>query len=276
MKRPLFLILLLAFVLLLATCSKSPTDLGANLKTKEYVFHTPLIDYAHGATLLPNGDFLVYGFAEGQIGYGDWVNAYPLLLFMHADGSVADTVIYRNIKYGEIIGAAPFANGVAVLVDSVLRVRGAEPNSLKIHRLQADHSLGEVIYSLADSMNVFFTPPQPLAPAANNGLILILSRNIRTDDLTKISAAGEIEWTYRLPDVQHRVKSVAQTGEGDILVLGVRTPPQFEVVKLNADGQVQWQKSYWDTEGVGSVFAIAALQSGAAVLVHRFHINVTN
>ncbi len=224
--------------------------------SRETLYRTPLVDYAHGAAVLPNGDFLVYGYTEGRIGSGEWNNAFPLQLFMRANGSIADTVVYRNIRYGEVLGAAPFGNGVAVLVDSVLRVRGSEPNSLRIHLLQADHSLGKVLFSVED----VFTPIHPLVATADNGLLLAFFPRHRADDgLIKINAAGEIAWTY------DRVGYVDVTEDGDILVLGDRNNDQFAVARLSPDGQVRWQKNYG---GAGSVVVIAAVQDGATVLGH--------
>jgi len=264
MQRRLFLILLIPFVLLLAACSKSPTDPGANLNTEEYVFRTPQYDNANGATVLPSGDFLVYGFAEGRIGYGDWTNAFPLLLFMHADGSVADTVIYRNIKYGEIRGAAPFGNEVAVLVDSVLRVSGSEPNLLRIHLLQADHSLGDIIYSLADSTRYLSTPANPLVPTPDNGLIFAFwPSQVAEDNIIKIGANGEIAWTYHMPGLW----AIDTTEDGYILVIGA-SGNVLNIVSLGIDGEVQWQTTYREP-GV-SATRFAAVQNGAAVLGTQF------
>lgn len=254
---------LLFLLLLLSACNILGP--GSGRQSEQIIYRTPQIDFAHGATVLPNGDFVVYGFTEGVGGAAEWTNAFPFLLFMHSDGTIADTVVYRDIRYGEVIGAAPFGNEVAVLVDSVLRVGGPEPNELKISLLEADHSLGDVIYSLADSMRHLFAPANPLVPTPDNGLVFAFYPIHRADDgLIKINAAGEIVWTY------DSVGSVDVAEDGDILVLSNRNRDQFDVARLNAAGQVQWQKTYGDPEVGGRVFAIAAVQDGAAVLGRRF------
>lgn len=233
-----FCSLLLGFVVLFSGCSLF--DFGSDRELGSFRYGTPKVDVAQGATLLSDGNFLVYGFAEGVGGAGDWTNAFPFLLFMRSDGTVADTVVYRHIRYGVVIGAAPFGGGVAVLIDSVLRVTGSEPHTKRVYLLESDYSLGAVILSTAD----FASPPLHLIPTSDGGfLVRMLPKQITADDLMKVDAAGEVAWTYHMPDVQD-VTSVAETEDGDILVLGVRVGDQFDVVRLGSGGEVQWQKTY--------------------------------
>ena len=207
----------------------------------EVQYRTPLADEANAATRAPDGTVVVTGLTDGRIGRGDWTNGFPLVLRVQPDGSVADTTVYRNVRYGSALGAAPLNGRLSVLIEKQnYDQTGVEPKALTLYRTNSDGTRRDTLFR-PDST---FAARDPLHRTTDGGVLLGLSRTDENDtDLIKLRDSGSVDWTFRMPDVQS-ISAVAEASNGDLFVSGRPNGRQFDLARLGPEGAVRWRRTY--------------------------------
>lgn len=100
-------------------------------------------DRAMGAVLLSGGEILSYGETEGSHPPYDSQNAFPFLLWSGVDGGILDTVVFRDIHFGEVIDAVVTAEGVVALIRKQRRIGGSDEEII-VRRVAVDGSTEDV------------------------------------------------------------------------------------------------------------------------------------
>lgn len=235
----------------------------------EMRYRTPLADEARTATRAPDGTVVVTGLTSGRIGRGDWTNGFPLVLRVRPDGSIADTTVYRDVRYGSALGTAPLDGGLSVLVGKQdYDQTGVEPKALTLYQANSDGTRRDILFR-PDST---FAARNPLHRTTDSGVLLGLSRTDGNDtDLIKLRDSGSVDWTFRMPDVQF-VSAVAEAPNGDFFVLGIRNARQFDLARLDPEGAIEWRRTY-GTDSTDAPFrrarSIAIIGSKPVVLGTR-------
>lgn len=266
--RYLFLVFVAIVLLAPTACDTSGPAEGTGA-VAEVRYRTPLVDGASGAIRGPDGAIIATGQTDGRIGQGDWTNGFPLLLRVRPGGSIADTTVYRDVRYGSALDAVVLDNGLAVLVEEQnYDQTGVEPTALALYRTDPDGTRRDTLFR-PDSM---FAARDPLHRTDDGGFLLALGRTDEDDaDLIKLGRSGQVEWTYRMPDVQF-TSAVAEAGGGDLFVSGTRSARQFDLVRLGPDGAPKWRRTY-GTDSTGAPFrdvrSIVADGDGAIVFGTR-------
>lgn len=254
--------LLISSLLFIGACDTAGPDLPTT-QFPEVTYRTPLTDHAIGATVLNNGDLAVYGLTEGRIAPTDGTNAFPLVLRLRPDGSIAAKAVYRDIGYGEVAGAAPLDDGLAAL--TTIRDAGASgvgTPQLILYRTNRDGARKDVLYAQPEASS----PPHALRRTPDGGLVLTLFPfEADAPNLIKLDATGAVAWTYRMPAAQD-VRAVAIAPNGDLLVLGATDASAFTIARLTPDGAETWRRTYGDETAVRQLKGFTALDDGMAVL----------
>lgn len=253
----------LPLLLFAAACDLSGSDASSETHFHERIYRTPLTDRATGATVLDNGHLAVYGLTEGRIAPADGTNAFPLLLRMQPNGTIADKAVYRDGGYGEIAGAVALNNGIATLTN--IRNAGASgvgTPTLTLYRTTLGGTRTDVLYAQSNAS----APEHPLLRTPDGGLLLIMFPfEADAHDLVKLSATGTVEWTYQMSDAQD-VRAASITSNGHLLVLGAVDAYQFTVARLTSTGREQWRRTYGDESVVRQIRGFSAVGNGAAIL----------
>jgi len=253
-------LLLAAFLVLSACDSGAPPP--ADDRFPSVTYQTDGTDHAIGATLLRSGDLAVYGLTEGRTAPNDGTNAYPLLLRLRPNGTIASKAVYREAGFGRVAGAVPLNDGLAVLSATRGSSAMGDSPSLTLYRTDRTGTRKGVLYQQMGAA----APDTPLLRTSDGGFLLItFPFSARADNVIKLSADGSVEWTYRLPEAQD-VRATDLAPNGDIFVLGVGGGSAFTVARLAPTGLERWRRAYGDDAEVTSFGGFAALDAGAAVL----------
>jgi hypothetical protein len=232
----------------------------------DVTYRTSGTDEATGVTKLANGDLAVYGIAEGRLAPADGTNAFPLVLRLRPDGSIAASTIYRDEGYGRVAGAAALGEGLAVLTvtrggDGVSR---GEP-TLTVYQTNPNGERTRVLYTQPNTS----TPTQSLLRTPDEGLLLVAyAFGDAENDVIKLDGPGSVGWTYDMPGVQD-VRAAAVAPNGDVFVLGAVDSYRFAVARLSPSGQERWRRTYGDDSAIRQLKGLAAIGDGAAVLIDR-------
>jgi hypothetical protein len=255
--------LLTVLVLLIGPACDSTGPTGPDAATIRTVYGPSGLNTALGLTPLPDGSLLVTGYAEGALGPADGLDSRPLLLRVGPEGAVADATVYRDIRYGAAGGAAPFGDGLAVLVDGERQAPEAPSrNDAVLYRTDAAGTRADVLFSAPGA----FLPRQPLVRTDDGGLVLALSR-ASSDSLVKVDRRGRRAWAVSMSDRQ-AVVGVAKARDRDLWVLGRRTARRFTLRRLAQDGRERWRRVY-GADTLRRATALTAVGDGAAVLQAR-------
>jgi len=251
-----------AFVLLLfvlSACDTGPTSPTASFPAVTY--RTSGTDQAAGVTVIANGDLAVYGRAEGRIAPADGTNAFPLVLRLRPDGSIAATAIYRDAGYGRVTGAAPLGDGLAVLTVTRGNAGRGEPE-LTVYQANPNAERTGILYSQSNTT----TPDHSLLRTPDEGLLLVTyPRDDAGSDLIKLDGPESVAWTYQMPGVQD-VRGAAMAPNGDVFVVGAVDSYRFTVARLTPSGEERWRRTYGDERVVRQLKGFAAVGDGVAVL----------
>ena len=255
--------LLAAALLLVGPACDSTGPTGRDGTAVRTVYGPSGLNTALGLTPRPDGSLLVTGYAEGAPGPLDGLDSRPLLLRVGPDGAVASATVYRDLRYGAAYGAAPFGDGLAVMVDGERQDPEAPSrNAAVLYRTDAAGTRADVLFSAPGA----FLPRQPFVQTDDGGLVLALSR-ASSDSLVKVDRRGRRAWTVPMPDSQ-AVVGVAAARDRDLWVLGRRDARRFTLARLAPDGRERWRRVY-GADTLRRATALTAVGDGAAVLQTR-------
>lgn len=255
--------LLLGLVLAVPGCNLllSP-DQAASIPGRSIFYRGPNLNQANSVTPLPNGGLLVAGLADGHRGPLDGLRSLPFLLRVSPDDQIADTTVYRGVRDGETLGAIPYNEGLAVLVQkqSYDQETPDLPNAVLYHTTPTGTRKSE-LFKRTDT----FLPRQSLRRTSDQGVLMVLSpAGDRPNELVKLDAGGDVAWTYQ----QSGLQGSAELSGGGILVLTRRDSRRYDLTRLSPDGREQWQRTYGN-DTLRQAEAIAPVGNGAAVLGTR-------
>ncbi len=207
-------------------------------------------------TALADGHLAVYGLAEGRIAPTDGTNAFPLVLRLRPDGSMAAHTIYRDEGCGRVTGVAALRDGLAVL--TVTRDGGGssrgEPK-LTVYQANRNGERARVLYTQPNAS----APNHSLLQTPNGGLLLVTYPfGDAGSDLVKLDGPGSVAWTYDMPDVQD-VRVAAIASDGDVFVLGAANSYRFTVARLTPSGEERWRRTYGDESVVRQLAGLRPL-----------------
>jgi hypothetical protein len=255
--------LLAAVLLLVGPACDSTGPAGRDAATIRTVYGPSGLNTALGLTPRPDGSLLVTGYAEGAPGPLDGLDSRPLLLRVGPDGAVASATVYRDLRYGAAYGAAPFGNGLAVMVDGERQAPEAPSrNDARLYQTDAAGTRADVLFSAPGA----FLPRQPFVQTDDGGLVLALSR-ASSDSLVKVDRRGRRAWTVPMPDRQAVVGVAAARGRA-LWVLGRRDARRFTLARLAPGGREQDRRVYGG-DTLRRATALTAVGDGAAVLQTR-------
>ncbi|MEF8797630.1 MAG: hypothetical protein V5A48_14335, partial [Salinivenus sp.] len=255
--------LLAAALLLVGPACDSTGPTGRDGAAVRTVYGPSGLNTARHLTPRPDGSLLVTGYAEGALGPADGLDSRPLLLRIGPEGAVADATVYRDIRYGAAGGAAPFGDGLAVLVDGERQDPEAPSrNDARLYQTDAAGDRAGVLFDAPDA----FLPRQPFVQTDDGGIVLALSRT-SSDALVKLTPRGRRAWTTQIPDSQ-AVTGVVEARDRDLWVLGRRDARRFVLARLTPGGREQERRVY-GTDTLRRATALTAVGDGAAVLQAR-------
>ena len=255
--------LLAAVLLLVGPACDSTGPTGRDGTAVRTVYGPSGLNTALGLTPLPDGSLLVTGYAEGALGPADGLDSRPLLLRVGPDGAVASATVYRDLRYGAAGGAAPFGDGLAVLVDGERQDPEAPSrNDARLYQTDAAGDRAGVLFDAPDA----FLPRQPFVQTDDGGLVLAFSRT-SSDVLVGLTPRGRRSWTTQVPDSQ-AVTGVVEARDRDLWVLGRRDARRFVLLRLAPGGREQERRVY-GTDTLRRATALTAVGDGAAVLQTR-------
>lgn len=262
MRRLLPVFFLVPLFLLSACDLLYVTEEPSEIPGRDLLYRGPNGDQAIGVTALPSGALLVAGLTNGGRGPLDGPVSIPLLLRVRPDGRIADTTVYRHVSDGVTIGAVPYGDGLAVLLEE----QGPEqedptlPNTT-LYRTSPSGTREGVLFERADT----FLPRQPLLRTSDGGFLLAVSPSGgRPNELVKLDSEGDVAWAQERPGVQ----SAVEASDDDAIVLRRRNSHQFGLIRLRPGGQKRWNRTYGN-DTLRRAEAIAPAGDGAAVLGTR-------
>lgn len=261
--RVLTEMLLLSLVLGVPGCDLLlSSDQEASIPGRNVFYRGPDLNHANSVTPLSNGGLLVSGLAKGHRGPHDGLLSLPFLLRVSPDDQIADTTVYRQVRDGETLGATPYNEGLAILVQkqSYDQQTPDLPNAVLYHTTPTGARKSE-LFKRTDT----FLPRQSLRRTSDEGILMVLSPSgDRPDELVKLDDGGEVAWTYQ----QSGLQGAAEISGGGILVLAWRDSRRYDLIRLSPDGREQWQRTYGN-DTLRRAEAIAPVGDGAAVLGTR-------
>lgn len=238
------------------------SDQEDSIPGRNVFYRGPNLNHANSVTSLSNGGLLVSGLAEGHRGPLDGLLSLPFLLRVSPDDQIADTTVYRAVRDGETLGAIPYNEGLAVLVQkqSYDQETPDLPNAVLYHTTPTGTRKSE-LFKRTDT----FLPRQSLRRTSDEGVLIVLSPSgDRPDELVKLDAGGDVAWTYQ----QSGLQGAAEISGDAILVLARRDSRRYDLTRLSPDGREQWQRTYGN-DTLRRAEAIAPVGDGAAVLGTR-------
>lgn len=238
--------------------SENRTDIPG----RELLYRGPYASQANSVTALPSGVLVVAGYTDGRRGPLDGITSVPLLLRVDPDGHIADTTVYHSVDDGEIVGALPYRDGLAVLFQE--EHYDQENSHLPNATLYQTSLTGTRTNRLFERVETFLSR-QSFFRTSEGGFVLALSPSGgRPDELVKLDRRGDAVWTLQ----KSGVRSAIRAAGGDVLVLSRRNPRQFDLTRLTSGGQERWHHTYGN-DTLRRAEAIVPAGRGAAVLETR-------
>lgn len=250
---------------LVAACDTAGPTPSTTGSFPDVTYRTPGTDRAVGATVLGEDHLAVYGLTEGRTAPTDGTNAFPLLLRLQPNGSIAANAVYRDQGYGRVTGAAALDDGLAVLT----LTRGADNHGqgtpqLILYRTDRDGTRKDVLYTQSNAS----TPQQALRRTPDGGLSMIVRSFETGARLIELNASGSEVWTYQMPEGQD-LRAVELAPDGDLFVLGASDAHAFAIARLAPNGDERWIRTYGDDTVGRRVQGFAIAGHGVAVLADR-------
>lgn len=241
-------------------------------------------DFANGLVLYPEGGLLVFG----QSGQGSFPRArwgrWVLRLTDGIDSLWEQNEAQEKLRES-VFDALALPDGGAVLAGSRWSVDA--PGQAWLTRLDAK---GETVWHHAFPAGGFFVQVMGLAPAPENGL-LMLGSNFHQGQggqmrgrndlwLRRLDGSGQEQWRHdkSLPDGDGQFTGLASWPDGSAALVGYRDPAgensALWLLRLAPDGQEMWERSDYASETTfnSEGRAVAVLPDGglAAVGFRRF------
>jgi len=256
-------LLFLALLLPLTACDLLYwTEDSAEIPGAEVLYQGSNGDRPNSITALPSGALVVAGFTNARLGPVDQVLSIPLLLRVSPDGHITDTTVYRYVDDGEVTGAVPHRDGLAVFLQeqSYDQETPDLPNATFYHTAPT----GERMSTLFQQTDAFL-PRRPPHRTSDGGFLLVLSPSgDHPDELVKLNSEGTVAWRNQ----RSGLRSAVEVAGGDIVVLNRKDSRRYDLTRLSPSGQEQWQRTYGN-DTLRRPAAVAPTGDGAAVLGTR-------